>query len=216
MEAQERLDEVAKFALAHLQAAARQRETPAAELDYRWKHTLRVCHYGRQLAEAEGADVELTLAACLLHDVGVFEEGDWPDHGRVGARLSRPFLQTLYSHDQVENICYSVALHADDRADFEHPPTVESKVVTDADNIDRFDVYRLLIFCQPDINDFDRLVDKARQRKAHLEDYRRRQIMTTRSGNEMFNRQLDYQIGFFDALIRQSELGERPVRVGEE
>ncbi len=213
MEAQARLDQVAQFALAHLQAAAQEREAPAWELDYRWKHTLRVCYYGQQLAEAEGANVELTLAACLLHDVGVFEEGDWQDHGRLGARLSRPYLQALYSPAEAEHICYSVALHADDRADFEHPPTIESKIVSDADNIDRFDVYRLLKFCQPDIDDFDLLAARARERKQKLEDYRRRQIMGTRSGNELFNRQLDYQIAFFDALIRQSELAEWPVRL---
>jgi hypothetical protein len=210
MQTKERLDQVAQFALAHLQAVARELAKPASDLDYRWKHTLRVCHYGRQLAEAEGANVELTLAACLLHDVAVFEDGDWHDHGRLGARLSRPYLQTLYAPAEAEHICYSVALHADDRADFEHPPTVESKIVSDADNIDRFDVYRLLIFCQPDIDDFDRLVVQAKARKEELEDYRRRQVMGTHSGNALFDRRLDYQIAFFEGLIRQSELSERP------
>jgi len=211
MKAQERLEAVRQFAQEHLQAVGQRREIPADEQDYRWRHTLRVCHYGRQLAEAEGANVELTVAACLLHDVAVFDEGEWEGHGRLGARLSRAFLYTLYTPDEAENICYSVALHADDRADFDHPPTVESKIVTDADNVDRFDAYRLLKFCQPDIDDFGRLVANARERKRKLEDYRERQVMATRAGHELFNRQLDFQIDFFARLILQSELEAIPV-----
>lgn len=39
------------------------------KLDYRWENTLRVANNGKQIAEAEGANVELDIAACLLHDV---------------------------------------------------------------------------------------------------------------------------------------------------
>ena len=40
-------------------------------------------------------------------------------------------------------ICYGVAIHVDDKADFPGEATAFARTVGDADNIDRFDVYRL-------------------------------------------------------------------------
>ncbi len=41
--------------------------------EYRWKHTLRVAQFGKVIAETEGVDEELVVAACLLHDVAWFD-----------------------------------------------------------------------------------------------------------------------------------------------
>ena len=43
----------------------------------------------------------------------------------------------------MEEICYGVAIHVDDKADFPGDRTAFACTVGDADNIDRFDVYRL-------------------------------------------------------------------------
>jgi len=42
---------------------------PVFGANYRWEHTLRVAHYGRLIAEAEGLDLERSIVACLLHDI---------------------------------------------------------------------------------------------------------------------------------------------------
>jgi HD superfamily phosphodiesterase len=55
-----------------------------------------VAHYGQQIAQAERADIDVVVAACLLHDVAHFDPlEDYKDHGRAGARLSRHLLEEL-------------------------------------------------------------------------------------------------------------------------
>ena len=56
--------------------------------DYRWKHTLRVAQFGKVIAENEIADVELVVAACLLHDIAWFDTNaeNSREHGRIGAQ----------------------------------------------------------------------------------------------------------------------------------
>jgi len=167
-----------------------------------------VAQYGKQIAEAESADVEVVMAACLLHDISKFDDEEYGvDHGRVSARIARPFLETLgYSTAQVNNICFSIAAHVDDKADFEHPVTLESKAVNDADNIDRFGAYRLLLQFKDHAERYDVLIDRAKNRLQTLRKYREENIMGTITGNKLFNRQLDLQINFLEHLVDDSRL----------
>ncbi len=209
-----RLQKIADFARQRIFDVAATRTEAHLDPEYRWNHTLRVSQYGQQLAESEGADVELTVAACLLHDVAWFDavgETEGKDHGRMGARTIRPFLREIgYTHEQTENICFSVAVHVDGKADFEHPITLESKLVSDADNIDRFGAYRLLQRYEPSIRNWEKLVAEMQARIATLKKYREGQILETRAGNELFNRQLDFQIEFHERMLAEQEL-TRPV-----
>ena len=86
--------------------------------------------------------------ACLLHDVSycraMLDQDTWKDHGRASARIARPFLEGLgLEPEAVEEMCYGIAIHVDDAADFSGERTAFARTVGDADNIDRFDVYRL-------------------------------------------------------------------------
>ncbi len=205
------LERIAGFVQNRLHKVARQRQRPSLDPEYRWQHTLRVSNYGKIIAEAEGANVELVIAACLLHDVAHFDKDNWKDHGRLGARISRPFLAELgYGPEETESICYSVAVHVDGRADFEHPETLESKIMSDADNIDRFGAYRILQWCTVDVEGYGELIIKLRKRLQTLEDYRQRKVMETETGHHLFNQQLDLQIAFFKALIEESGLTSLP------
>ena len=210
MEANVRLRKITDFILERRVATEAKGLKHYAPLDfeYRWKHTLRVVQYGKKIAEAEGADVEVVMAACLLHDVSKFDDQEYGvEHGRVSARIARPFLETLgYSTEQVNNICFSIAVHVDDKADFEHPITLESKAVNDADNIDRFGAYRLLIQFKDHIEKYDGLIDKAETRLLTLRKYREESISGTNTGETLFNRQLDLQINFLERLVEDSKL----------
>ena len=66
-------------------------------VDYRWQHTLRVAQFGKVIAENEAADVELVVAACLLHDIAWFDTNaeNSREHGRIGAEKARPILENL-------------------------------------------------------------------------------------------------------------------------
>ncbi len=203
----ERLDRIADFVQRRLREVGVQQRYPAAEIAYRWQHTLRVCHYGRVLAEAEGADAGLVLAACLLHDVAAFDEGPPQDHGRRGAEIARPFLEGLgCSPAEVEAICYAVASHVD----VDCLETPAAKVVTDADNIDRFGAYRILLWCREDLDDFDRLAARLSARVEQLADYRRRRPLETPTGNALFDRQLELQLAVFQAILQEKEITRLP------
>jgi HD superfamily phosphodiesterase len=206
-----RLEQIATFVHDRLREVAARRPGPDRDPEYRWQHTLRVSSYGRTMAEAESAQVELVVAACLLHDVAHFDQDAWKDHGRLGARISRPFLAELgYSPDETENIRYSIAVHVDGHADFSHPETLEAKIVSDADNIDRFGAYRIIQWCTVDVESYADLITKLRKRLPTLQDYRGRRVMETETGHRLFNQQLDRQIAFFRALIEESELTSLP------
>lgn len=182
------------------------------DLDYRWKHTLRVANYGRMIAEAERANPEQVIAACLLHDIARFDKIDHGiEHGRVGARLVRPFLAELgYSAAEVNNICFAIAAHVDDRADFEHPFTLEARVVNDADNVDRFSTYRILLHFRDCTDDYDRLIERASQRAEKLKTLRPQNFMSTPTGERLFKSQLEMQIEFMERLIADSKISILP------
>lgn len=151
-----KLQKIADYVRVYLFDKAKKREGPHIDPDYRWQHTLRVTNIGKQLAEEEGANMEVVAAACLLHDMAHFDDDDsYRDHGRLAAHISRPFLGEIgYSSEDVDAICYAVAVHVDGKADFESPATLEADIVSDADNIDRFGAYRILLYCQPEVYDF--------------------------------------------------------------
>jgi len=209
-----RLQKIADFVRARQKEIYLKREDRAefdrllVSLDYRWRHTLRVFQWGKRIAEAEGADVELVVAACLLHDVASFNVlPDNNDHGRVGAEITRPLLNEIgYTPGQVENICISVAEHAD----VENPSTLEARVVTDADNVDRFGAFRVLYWCLPEISDYDKLTEKLRKRIERLEGYRAKSPLCTPTGQKLFAEQLDFQIAVFKKFIEEHDSSVMP------
>lgn len=207
-----RLSQIAAFVQEHLNEMARQHPLPEHDPVYRWEHTLRVTHYGRLIAEGEKANVEWVMAGCLLHDVAHFEcEGDYKSHGRRGAQVSRPFLEGLgYSPEAVDNICYAIAVHVDGNAGYEHPVTLESQAVSDADNVDRFGAFRILQSCAYDLknrmNTIEELVAAVAPRLQKLERYRQNSPLETATGQALFARQLDRQIAFYRDLIAEQPI----------
>ena len=112
---------------------------------YRLEHSYRVANIGRQIARMEGFDETEMVIACLLHDISYcedFGENGWKEHGRRSAVIARPFLKELeLAEDRIADICYGIAIHVDDEADFPGERTPFALSVGDADNIDRFDAY---------------------------------------------------------------------------
>jgi putative nucleotidyltransferase with HDIG domain len=177
--------------------------------EYRWKHTLRVAQFGKVIAENEVADVELVVAACLLHDIAWFDTNadNSREHGRIGADKSRPILESLgYDQDQMNTICYAIATHVDD----DNPDTLEAKILSDADNVDRFGPYRILQWCFADIEDYDKLAAKLSERIHRLEQYRMNNPLFTPTGQQLFAEQLNLQIRFFSEFVGEKELSVIP------
>ncbi|MHA2364597.1 MAG: HD domain-containing protein [Candidatus Hodarchaeales archaeon] len=178
---------------------------------YRWQHTLRVGQYGKRIAKLEGANEEIVVASCLLHDVSHFDGGDYKNHGRLSSKIARKFLKKLdYSQEEVNSICYAVAVHVDGKADFDHPKTLEAGVVSDSDNIDRFGALSIVQRCIPDINNYDILIENSKKAITRYQKYLEDNILETKTGNELFRKQLERYIEFLKALIDEKELTVLP------
>jgi putative nucleotidyltransferase with HDIG domain len=212
-----RLQKISEFVQAYLDESYKNRsEEDKANLcrylsnaEYRWKHTLRVAQFGKVIAENETADVELIVAACLLHDVSWFDTNadNSREHGRIGAKTARPFLVGLgYTKDQIEKACYAIANHVDE----ENPNTLEAKILSDADNVDRFGPYRILQWCFSDIDNYDKLAAKLSERIHRLEHYRQENPLFTPTGQQLFAEQLNLQIRFFSEFVGEKELSVMP------
>lgn len=182
-----------------------------SDKEYRLQHSYRVANIGKKIAQAEGFDVTETVIACLLHDISYCEtfqdfEKDWKNHGRSAARIARPFLEGLgLESDCINDICYGIAIHVDDEADFEWERTPFAETVGDADNIDRFDVYRIyesLQYCKFSEMSFaekQEKVDSMLKRLHELKDMK----LGTKTAEMIWKERIAYYISFYEKLKEQ-------------
>jgi len=178
---------------------------------YRLEHTYRVANIGREIALKEGFNETEMVIACLLHDVSYceeFGEGGWKDHGRHSARIARLFLRELGAPDErINDICYGIAIHVDDEADFEGERTAFAQSVGDADNIDRFDAYRIHeTLCNDGFltMDYDEKLEYVKNRIIKLNQFKDIP-MGTKTAKELWLERLGFYIEFYEKLAAQLE-----------
>ena len=181
---------------------------------YRIEHTYRVANIGREIARKEGFDETEVVIACLLHDVSYceeFGENGWIEHGRRAARIARPFLSELgLAENRINDICYGIAIHVDEKADFPGERTSFALSVGAADNIDRFDVYRIHEALTHDSFSsigIEQKLEYSNKRLARLKELID-EPMGTKTADEMWRARLSFQISFYEKLVRQFENSE--------
>lgn len=182
------------------------------EGNYRLEHSYRVANLAREIARQEGFDETYAVMAGLLHDVayaeGIETEEAWLNHGRRSAAMARPFLTQLHLPARAVNeICYGIAIHVDDQADFDCPRTPFCETVGDADNIDRYDAYRIYETLQYLRFSELALADKQEVVRATLERLHRAQQITlaTKAATALWQQRLTEQIAFYERLKDQLE-----------
>lgn len=191
-------------------AASSYLQANPTDRDYRLEHSYRVANIAKAIAEAEGFDATCAVIAGLLHDIAYCEKmvtrEDRLNHGRRSAAIARPFLETLgLSTDAVNEICYGIAIHVDDESDFQWERTPFCETVGDADNIDRFDAYRIyetleyLKFSEMSLTDKR---EKVASTIDCLTKYKEMRLGTATAKNLWIQR-LDYYIGFYEKLKAQ-------------
>ncbi len=176
---------------------------------YRLEHSYRVANIGRRIALAEGFDETEMVIACLLHDVSYcedFGENGWKEHGRRAAQIARPFLRELgLPQERIEDVCYGIAIHVDDEADFPGRRTAFALSVGDADNIDRVDAYRIHEtlchdgFLQLSFEDKLALAEGRAARLRELENME----MGTRAAKEIWKERISFYLAFCEKLAAQ-------------
>lgn len=187
-----------------------------ADGEYRLQHSYRVAYAAGEIVRKEGLDEEGLIIGGLLHDVGYslpFEtESSWQEHGRMSARLARPFLEQLnLDRERVQDICYGIAIHVDGEADFPGEKTAFAYSIGDADDVDRFDAYR--IYDAMEYADFRNLKieDKRKWLKEKLDWIRWRlgEKSGTETARRMIAERLLYQRQYYEKVFEQLEHSER-------
>ncbi|KAB1192081.1 HD domain-containing protein [Haloferax sp. MBLA0076] len=91
----------------------RMRWYPWHSAEYRFNHILNVVSLSTDIAEREGADVDVVRVASLFHDISKLE-AEQEIHAEEGARVAREFLKTHgdYPESFVEQVCQVVADHS--------------------------------------------------------------------------------------------------------
>ena len=191
-------------------AASTYLQANPTDSDYHLEHSYRVANIAKAIAEAEGFNVTYAVIAGLLHDIAYCEEmvsrEDRMNHGRRSAAIARPFLESLgLPADAVNEICYGIAIHVDDEADFEWERTRFCETVGDADNIDRFDAYRIYETLECLKFSEMSLVDKQEKVASTIEKLNRFKEMKlgTATAKNLWIQRLDYYIGFYEKLKAQ-------------
>lgn len=181
-----------------------------ADYAYRLEHSYRVANIGKLIAKQEGFDVTEMVIACLLHDIAYCQEfstkEQWNNHGRLSAQIARPFLMELgLPTDRVNDICYGIAIHVDDAADFEGQRTAFAETISDADNIDRFDVYRIYESLQYMNFKEMSLSEKMEKVVSTLEKLKnlRNMKLSTDTAKTIWLQRIEYYISFYEKLKEQ-------------
>ena len=191
-------------------AASTYLQSHPTDRDYRLEHSYRVANIAKTISEAEGFDVTNAVIAGLLHDIAYCEEmvtcEDRVNHGRRSAAIARPFLVGLgLPADAVNEICYGIAIHVDDEADFQWERTPFCETVGDADNIARFDAYRIyetleyLKFSEMSLDDKREKVASTIEKLTRFKEMK----LGTTTAKKLWIQRLDYYIGFYEKLKAQ-------------
>jgi uncharacterized protein len=114
----------------------RMRWYPWHSAEYRYNHILNVAEIAAEIAEKEGANVDVTRVAALFHDIAKLE-AEQDIHAEAGARIAREYLQsrTGYPDSFIKEVCDAVADHSYE-GDLADVP-LETQCLMEADLIDK-------------------------------------------------------------------------------
>ena len=182
------------------------------KLDYRYNHSLRVAHYGKIIAENEGLDVDGLVIGCLLHDLSYMEDIDsfekHINHGRRSAELAEDFVASLdLSSNTKKDLLYGIAIHVDRKADFEWRDSLLAKSISDCDNIDRFDIYRLhenLEWDEFSSLTYNKQMAYIEKRLTKLAELAKKEL-SSKTATKLFREKIEINRDFFLLLQKQLE-----------
>jgi len=114
----------------------RMRWYPWHSAEYRFNHIRNVVDLAVEIAEREGANVDITRVAALFHDIAKLEV-DQDIHAEEGARIAREYLTTHGDYPQsfVDQVCAAVRDHSYQDS-LENLP-METQCLVEADILDK-------------------------------------------------------------------------------
>jgi len=196
-----KIEQASKFVHDYLMETGKEHENDPWGPKYRWEHTLRVVHWAWILAKEENADITKSVLAALLHDVSHFVSKDYRKHGEKSAEIAKGFLlREGYPKDFVEDVSYAVKSHVAER----NPMTLEAKILQDADTLDRFGHFRILLFGKTaGISNLEELKKEIQSFLEYLGKVERGEFgpMWTKTGKEKIEKQIEvYKVVYGEIL----------------
>ena len=102
-----------------------------------FEHIMRVYKNAERIAEKEGADLKIVLAAALLHDIVSYQKSDSrsKNSSSESAKEAQKILRRYnYSSDEIKIISDAINDHSFSKGII--PKTLEGKILQDADRLD--------------------------------------------------------------------------------
>jgi len=206
----EKIKKVSQFVHDYLMTTGRQCKGEAWGPKYRWEHTLRVTYWSWILGKEEKADIEKNVISALFHDISHFVSKDYRKHGVKSAEIAKEFLlKEGYPRDFVEDVCYAIKSHIGER----NPQTVEAKILQDADTLDRFGHFRILLFGKTaDLSDLDSLSKEIRSFLEYLRKVESGEFgsMWTNTGKEKIAHFLKAYKTIYSGILEEIENTKAP------
>lgn len=175
---------------------------------------MRVRYWGQYIAQRSDLNEEALVVGCLLHDISYVEEmkngSAHVNHGRRSAEICEQFVKSLdFSTDVKNDILYGIQIHVDGKPNKNmnwHNSTF-AESISDADNLDRYDVYRIYDSLQ-----YDKFSDKLNSDKIkycqdqilRIRKNKSASLATTTATNE-FHKELNFSEKFYERMLEQMQ-----------
>jgi HD superfamily phosphodiesterase len=205
-----RIKLVSQFVHDYLMESGKDHEDEPWGPKYRWEHTLRVAHWAWILAREEKADIERNVIAALFHDVSHFVSEDYRKHGEKSAEIAMDFMQKAgVPKDFADDVSYAVKSHVGER----NPKTVHAKILQDADTLDRFGHFRILLFGKTaDLSNLEKLRTEIQSFLGYLEKIERGEFgpMWTKTGKEKVEEFINLYKAVYGEILSEIESTKTP------
>ncbi len=173
-------------------------DAPNISPTHKRDHILRVWETSRELGEKLGGDMEILVAAVMLHDLGRHHVNG--RHGELSAELAKPIMEKHdFPKDKMPNVLEAIAQH-DYHGEENTKKLLEAKILNDADRNDAFGiigVYRHILFVDAGRMTIEDVIPKSEKRWKSL---------TLAESRKIMKADYDYIVNFFKTL--QEELGK--------
>lgn len=171
---------------------------------YYFEHSLRVAFWCWRLALEMHTDVSICVAAGLLHDVSHFESEKHGVQGAISAETARRFMETEgFKKEFIGTVAYAI----ENQAQEGRPKTLETKILQDANKMDEFGYFRLLLFAKTVAESFSGMEKSVNSLLAEVEKLEKGDYgqMWTSMGKTRMATQTALYKGFLKGLLEEIE-----------
>jgi len=197
---------ISSFVETHLLETGKEQVASPMGPKYVFEHSLRVAFWCWHLALEMHADVSTCVAAGLFHDVSHFELKK-NETQKVSAQTARGFME---KEGFKKEFMDTVAGAIESQAQVRMLKTLEAKILHDADKIDEFGYFRLLLFTRMTEESFPKLRENAKFLLAEVEKLENGEYgeMGTSMGKARIKTQITTYKAFLNGLLEEIEATE--------